>query len=162
MLVIARPADDQGVSIDTVEAALVGTGRPVLIVPATPLVAIPETIVIAWKAAPEAARAVTAAMPLLSRAKQILIATVAEEEGLSDEEGARLTTALGWHGLHVSTRHLRPDRLGAADTLLAAAAEQSALVVMGAYGHSRMREWIFGGFTQSVLHRAEVPVLMMH
>ena len=162
LLVIGRPADDQGVSIDTVEAALVGTGRPVLIVPAAPLVSLPETMVIAWKAAPEAARAVTAAMPLLSKAKHILIVTVAEEEGLSDEEGARLMTALGWHGLNASTRHLRPDRLGAADTLLAAAAEQSALVVMGAYGHSRLREWVFGGFTEHVLRGAAVPVLMMH
>ena len=162
LLVIGRPADDQGVSIDTVEAALVGAGRPVLIVPAAPLVSLPETMVIAWKAAPEAARAVTAAMPLLSKAKQILIVTVAEEEGLSDEEGARLMTALGWHGLNASTRHLRPDRLGAADTLLAAAAEQSALVVMGAYGHSRLREWVFGGFTEHVLRGAAVPVLMMH
>jgi nucleotide-binding universal stress UspA family protein len=162
LLVIGHPADDQGVSIDTIEAALVGTGRPVLIVPANPLVSIPETIVIAWKASPEAARAVTAAMPLLSRSKRILIVTVAEEPGLSDEEGARLMTALGWHGLNVSTRHLRPDRLGAADTLLAAAAEEGALVVMGAYGHSRLREWVFGGFTEHVLRRAAVPLLMMH
>jgi nucleotide-binding universal stress UspA family protein len=71
-------------------------------------------------------------------------------------------TALGWHGLNVSTRHLRPDRLGAADTLLAAATEEGALVVMGAYGHSRLREWVFGGFTEHVLRRAAVPVLMMH
>ena len=162
LLVIGHPADDQGVSIDTIEAALVGTGRPVLIVPAAPLVSLPETIVIAWKAAPEAARAVTAAMPLLSKTKQILIATVAEEEGLSDEEGARLMTSLSWHGLNASTRHLRPDRLGAADTLLALAAEEGALVVMGAYGHSRLREWIFGGFTEHVLRGAAVPVLMMH
>src|SRR5437588_9848244 len=123
LLVIGRPADNEGVSIDTIEAALVGTGRPVLIVPAAPLVSLPETIVVAWKPAPEAARAVTAAMPLLSKAKQVLIVTVAEEEGLSDEEGARLMTSLSWHGLNVSTRHLRPDRLGAADTLLAAAVE---------------------------------------
>ena len=162
LLVVGHPADDQGVSIDTIEAALVGTGRPVLIVPAAPLASLPETIVIAWKAAPEAARAVTAAMPLLSRSKRILIVTVAEEPGLSDEEGARLMTALGWHGLNVSTRHLRPDRLDAADTLLAAAAEEGALVVMGAYGHSRLREWVFGGFTEHVLRRAAVPVLMMH
>ena len=86
LLVIGHPADDQGVSIDTIEAALVGTGRPVLIVPAAPLVSLPETIVIAWKAAPEAARAVTAAMPLLE-AKQILIATVAEEEGPRTKRG---------------------------------------------------------------------------
>jgi len=162
LLVIGHPADDQGVSIDTIEAALVGSGRPVLIVPATPVVSLPETIVIAWKPAPEAARAVTAAMPFLSKSKQILIVTVAEEEGLSDEEGARLRTSLSWHGLNASTRHLRPDRLGAADTLLAAAAEEGALVVMGAYGHSRLREWIFGGFTEHVLRGAAVPVLMMH
>jgi nucleotide-binding universal stress UspA family protein len=162
LLVVGHPAEDQGVSIDTIEAALVGTGRPVLIVPSAPLVALPETVVIAWKPAPEAARAVTAAMPFLSKAKQILIVTVAEEEGLSDEEGARLMTSLTWHGLNVSTRHLRPDRLGAADTLLATAAEEKALVVMGAYGHSRLREWIFGGFTEHVLRGAAVPVLMMH
>ncbi len=162
LLVVGRPADDEGVSIDTIEAALVGSGRPVLIVPATPLVSVPETIVIAWKAAPEAARAVTAAMPFLSKAKQILIVTVAEEQGLSDEEGARLRTSLSWHGLNASTRRLRPVRLGAADTLLAAAAEEGALVVMGAYGHSRLREWIFGGFTEHVLRGAALPVLMMH
>jgi nucleotide-binding universal stress UspA family protein len=162
LLVIGHPADGQGVSMDTIEAALVGTGRPALIVPAAPLVSLPETIVIAWKPAPEAARAVTAAMPLLSKAKQILIVTVAEEQGLSDEEGARLMTSLTWHGLNASTRHLRPDRLGAAETLLATAAEEGALVVMGAYGHSRLREWIFGGFTDYVLRGAAVPVLMMH
>jgi nucleotide-binding universal stress UspA family protein len=162
LLVFGHPADDQGVSIDTIEAALVGTGRPVLIVPANPLASLPETIVIAWKAAPEAARAVTAAMPLLSKAKRVVIVTVAEEEGLSDEEGARLMSALAWHGLNASTRHLRPERLGAADTLLAAATEENALVVMGAYGHSRLREWIFGGFTEHVLRGAAVPVLMMH
>ena len=162
LLVIGHPADDQGVPIDTIEAALVGSGRPVLIVPAARLVSLPETIVIAWKAAPEAARAVTAAMPLLSTAKQILILSVTEKPGLSDEAGVRLATNLGRHGLQVSARHLPPDASGAADTLLAAAANEAALVVMGAYGHSRLREWIFGGFTQHVLRGAEVPVLMMH
>ena len=162
LIAVGCPSDDQGVSIDTTEAALVGSGRPVLMVPATPLVSLPETIVIAWKAAPEAARAVTAAMPLLAKAKQILIVTVAEEQGLSDEEGARLRTGLSWHGFIASTRHVRPDRLGAADALLAVAAEEGALVVMGAYGHSRLRQWIFGGFTQRVLRGTAVPVLMMH
>ena len=162
LLMVGRSGDDRGVSVDTIESALLRTGRPVLMIPATPLAALPETIVIAWKTAPEAARAVTAAMPLLIKAKQIQIMTVAEEQGLSDEEGARLMTTFTWHGLNASTRHLQPDRLGAADTLLAAAAEQRALVVMGAYGHSRLREWIFGGFTEHVLRDAAVPVLMMH
>jgi nucleotide-binding universal stress UspA family protein len=162
LLVIGRATGGDGVSIDTIEAALLESGRPVLIPPAAPFAALPETIVIAWKAAPEAARAVTAAMPLLSTAKQILILTVAEELGVSDEAAARLATNLGRHGLQISARHLPPDASGAADTLLAAAANEGALVVMGAYGHSRLREWIFGGFTQHVLRGAEVPVLMMH
>jgi nucleotide-binding universal stress UspA family protein len=51
---------------------------------------------------------------------------------------------------------------GAADTLLDAARDEAALLVMGAYGHSRLREWVFGGFTRHVLRGAEVPVLMMH
>ena len=162
LLVIGRPRSDQGVAIDTIERALLNSGRPLLIPPATPLAAFPETVVIAWKAAPEAARAVTAAMPVLHIAKQILIVTVAEEHGLSDDESARLMTTLHWHGLSASTRHLQPGQAGAAGALLAAAGELGALIVMGAYGHSRVREWIFGGFTEHVLRGAEVPVLMMH
>lgn len=93
LLIIGRRTDDPGVSVDTIETALFGSGRPVLISPAAGLATLPETIVIAWKATPEAARAVGAAMPLLSTAKQILIVTVAEDQGLSDEEGARLLTS---------------------------------------------------------------------
>ena len=162
LLVIGHPIEGEGVSLDTIERALVDSGRPVLIPPAVPLTAVPEAIVIAWKATPEAARAVTTAMPLLSLAKQIQILTVAEEEGTSDEGADRLTTALRWHGFQVSARRLQPEARGAADTLLAAAGEHAALVVMGGYGHSRLREWMFGGFTQRVLQGADVPVLMMH
>src|SRR5215831_4007324 len=128
LLIIGRRADNPGVSVDTIETALFGSGRPVLISPAAALAALPETIVIAWKATPEAARAVGAAMPLLSTAKQILIVTVAEDQG-SDEEGARLLTSLRWHGFNVSMSRLRPGPQGAASTMLAAAAEQAALVV---------------------------------
>ena len=161
ILIMGRRADDP-VSVETIETALFDSGRPVLIPSATALTALPDTIVIAWKATPEAARAVGAAMPLLSTAKQIFIVTVAEDQGLSDEEGARLLTSLRWHGFNVSMRRLPPGPHGAANTLLAEAAEQAALVVMGAYGNSRLRQWIFGGFTRHVLRGAEVPVLMMH
>ena len=162
LIIIGRRTDDPGALLDTIETALFSSGRPVLISSAAALAALPETIVIAWKSTPEAARAIGAAMPLLSTAKQILIVTVAEDQGPSDEEGARLLTSLRWHGFNVSMRRLPPGPQGAASTLLAAAAEQSALVVMGAYGNSRMRQWVFGGFTRHVLRGAEVPVLMMH
>ena len=162
LLVIGRPGRDEGVSLDTVEGALIDSGRPLLIPPAVPLTTLPETIAIAWKATPQAARALTAASPFLSMAKQIVVLTVAEGQRAHEEEADRLMAGLQWQGVPVSVRHLRPQAHGAADTLLATAAEHAALVVMGGYGHSRLREWIFGGFTLHVLRGAEVPVLMAH
>ena len=163
LLVIGRSDDDQRVPSDLLEAALINSGRPLLIPPSAPVSALPDTVVIAWKATPEAARAVTAAMPFLSIAKQIVIMTVAENETTVEEEGAaRLMANLRWHGFSVSLRRLEPDAQGAAETLLAAAREQPALLVMGGYGHSRLREWIFGGFTQRILRSAEIPVLIAH
>jgi nucleotide-binding universal stress UspA family protein len=162
-LVIGRPSDPQRTPSDTLEAALIDGGRPLLIPPSAPMAALPDTIVIAWKATPEAARAVTAAMPFLSIARQIVIMTVAEDDTAMEEEGAaRLMAGFRWHGFPVSVRRLDPGAQGAAETLLAAAREEAALLVMGGYGHSRLREWIFGGFTQQILHAAEIPVLIAH
>jgi nucleotide-binding universal stress UspA family protein len=162
LLVIGRPGEDEGVSLDTIEGALVDSGRPLLILPASPMTALPETIAIAWKATPEAARALTGALPFLSFAKQIVILTVAEDQRASEQEADRLMASLRWHGVPVLARHLQPDGGSPADTLLSAALEYTALLVMGGYGHSRLREWIFGGFTLRVLRGAEVPVLMVH
>ena len=89
--------------------------------------------------------------------------TVAEDETTIEEEGAaRLMANFRRHGFSVSVRRLEPDAHGPAETLLAAAREQAALLVMGGYGHSRLREWIFGGFTQRILREAEIPVLIAH
>lgn len=162
LLVIGRPSEDEGVLLDTIEGALIDSGRPLLIPPRAPLTALPETIAIAWKATPQAARALTAAIPFLSIAKQIVILTVAEDERGPQEEADRLMAGLRWHGIPVSVRHLRPEAQSGPDTLLAAAGEHAALLVMGGYGHSRLREWIFGGFTLHVLRGGEVPVLMAH
>ena len=163
LLVVGRPDDDQRVPSDMLEAALINSGRPLLILPSVPISALPDTVVIAWKATPEAARAVTAAMPFLSLAKQIVIMTVAEDETTIEEEGAaRLMANLRWDGFTASVRRLQPSAQGAAETLLAAAREQAALLVMGGYCHSRLREWIFGGFTQRILRDAEIPVLIAH
>jgi nucleotide-binding universal stress UspA family protein len=163
LLVIGRPGDRETAPLDAPEAALLNSGRPLLIPPKRAMVALPDTVVIAWKATPEAAHAVTAAMPFLSIAKQILITTVAENEAAFREDGAaRLLASLRWHGFPVSTQRLDPGVGGPAKTLLAAAQDQAALLVMGGYGHSRLREWIFGGFTQRILRGAEIPVLMAH
>ena len=163
LLVIGRPADGEGVVPETIEAAVLDSGRPVLIPAAAAMTAPPETIVIAWKATREAAHAVTAALPFVALAKEIVILTVAEEEDLSSEEGTQLMQSLRWRGIAVEAHRLKPDEHSPADTLLAAAAERRALLVMGGYGHSRLHEWVFGGFTRHVLQTAAAaPVLIAH
>jgi nucleotide-binding universal stress UspA family protein len=160
LLVIGRPG--QGGSLETIEGTLIDSGRPLLIPAAAPLASVPETVVIAWKATPEAARAVTAALPFLEIAKQIVITTVAEGHSALENDAERLMAGLRWRCVPLTVRHLQPDGHNAADKLLAAAREHAGLLVMGGYGHSRLREWIFGGFTQHVLRGCEVPVLMAH
>ena len=147
----------------TLEALLLETGRPLLI----PAAAAPrppdltDRVAIAWKATPQAARAVAFAMPFLMRAKQIVVLTVEEEEGRRDDV-ARLVDHLGWHGVSASVERLDPGPDGGAETLLAAAKATAGLLVMGGYGHTRLKEWVFGGFTQSVLNHAGLPLLLAH
>ena len=146
----------------TIEAVLINSGRPLWIPggPASP-VTIADRVWIAWKPTPQAVRAVAAAMPFLLRAKEIVVITVEEEEGRRDAAD-RLVRSLGWHGLNAVAQRLQPGSKGGAETLLAAAADQAGMLVMGGYGHSRLREWVFGGFTQRVLSEAAMPVLMAH
>ena len=162
LLVIGRPDQNEGVLLDTIEGALIGSGRPLLIPPTVPMAAIPETVAIAWKTSPPAARALTGAVPFLDIAKQIVILSVEEDRRAPEEEADRLMAALRWRGVPVSVRHLQHGPQSAPETLLSAAREHAALLVMGGYGRSRLREWIFGGFTLHVLRGAEVPVLMAH
>lgn len=162
LMVIGRPGDD-GDAPEVIETALLESGRPVLIPPAAAMTKPPDTIVIAWKSTREAAHAVTAAIPFLSVAKKVRILTVAESDDLSTQEGSQLMANLRWRGIEVTAERLQPDQHSPADTLINAAAESHAILVMGAYGHSRLREWIFGGFTEHVVRTAvRVPVLIVH
>jgi nucleotide-binding universal stress UspA family protein len=152
---------DNAAARSTLEALLFETGRPLLIPgPSAPAPDFADRIAIAWKPGPQAARAVAAAMPLLARAKEITVLTIAEDESARDET-ARLIDYLGWHGLRVVAERIDPGADGPA-ALLTAASAKSGLLVMGGYSHTRVREWVFGGFTQSVLDHAELPVLMAH
>jgi nucleotide-binding universal stress UspA family protein len=102
-------------------------------------------------------------MPLLATSKNVVILTVGEHDRVTEESAGKLMDALRWHGFNVSARHLHDGQGSAADTLLAAANDQGAgLLVMGGYGHSRFEELVLGGFTRQVLGSAELPVLMMH
>jgi nucleotide-binding universal stress UspA family protein len=153
---------DDAVARSLLEALLLETGRPLLIpAGATVSPTIAERIAVAWKPTPQAARAVAFAMPFLARAKEVAVITVEEEEGGRDDVG-RLVSYLAWHGIKAAAQRVSPGPDGAAETMLAAAAAKSELLVMGGYGHTRLREWVFGGFTQRVLANAPMPVLLAH
>ena len=163
LLVLGRVRDDKSVPMDVLDAALMETGRPLLIVPPHPPAQIGQTVAIAWKDTAEAASAVAAALPLLARARRVVILSVTEDPRADPASCERLRQALIWHNLATTVQHLAAEGREPADALLKTAAAIGAdLLVMGGYGHSRMREVVFGGFTRRVLQAADLPVLMAH
>ncbi len=143
------------------EGALILSGRPMLVIPDGSAGEIGESVVIAWKDGVEAARAVSAAAPFLDKAKAISLVAVQEGEA-EDPTLAAMAGYLGLAGLKVESRTLPAcDDLGET-ILLEAASKARPLLVMGAYGHWRWREWAFGGVTEHVLRNTTIPVLMAH
>jgi len=153
--------DAGGLNLYDLGRLIMGAGRPVLLassLPARPV----RTAVVAWKDVPEAARAVTAAMPLLATAQKIFVFNASEvDEPASDYES--VVKLMGWHGLNADSYHVVPGEREPADAVLEMARSAEAdLLVMGAYGRNRLNEIIFGGFTQSILEDASLPVLLFH
>jgi nucleotide-binding universal stress UspA family protein len=163
LVVAARgtPGKD-AVARSTLEALLLESGRPLLIPGASMRGSgAVERVAIAWKPTPQAVRAVAFAMPFLAHAKEITVLTVEEEEGRRDEAD-RLVNYLAWHGVKAIAERLTPGRYSAAERLLVDACARADLLVMGGYGHTRLREWVFGGFTQLALVDAPLAVLIAH
>ena len=149
--------------MDVVEAALMDSGRPVLVAPRAAPASVGRVVCIAWKDTREAAGAVSAAHPFIAQAERVVILTIDEDDEPDDRSAERLQRALRWHNPHVLVQRMVREHRSAAETLLGAAARaESDLLVMGGYGHTRLREAVFGGFTRHVLERAELPVLMAH
>lgn len=169
-LVVVGQGDPQGpgpASGAVAEAALFGTGRPVLVVPHTwSGGSLGKRALVGWNASRESARAVHDALPLLAGAENVTVITVnaeASAEGHGEEPGADIARHLAHHGLKVTVRRIVGAEIGAGDLLLNEAADLGAdLVVMGAYGHSRLREVVLGGATRTMLAQMTVPVLMSH
>ncbi|MCW3477112.1 universal stress protein [Limobrevibacterium gyesilva] len=163
LVVVGRTRNGEDVALDVLEAALMDTGKPLLIAAAQAQAALPGTVAIAWKDSPEAARAVSAAMPMIEAAERVVIISVEEDEQTKEETSERLQRALRWHNANTSVQHLARNGRPAVEVLLGAAAGVGAnLLVMGGYSHSRLREVVFGGFTQRILRGADLPVLMAH
>jgi nucleotide-binding universal stress UspA family protein len=161
LTVVAAPGGEASpAAAAAAEAALIDTGRPLLLAPAPP-VALDGPAAIAWNGSPQAVRAVSAALPLLARARSVEIVTVEETGRPADP--ADLAEHLAWHGIAASARRVTRGDAGVAAALDAAiAAAGAALVVMGGYTHGRLRELIFGGVTRHVLGACRLPTLLAH
>jgi nucleotide-binding universal stress UspA family protein len=119
------------------------------------------TVAIAWNGSAQAARAVEGALPFLAGAKVTVLTAAEKDEFVAAP--AELSAYLAWHGVSASTATVEADSDAAGEALLAEAGKLGAdLLVMGGYGHSRVREVILGGVTYHVLGNAEIPVLMAH
>jgi nucleotide-binding universal stress UspA family protein len=163
LVVAGRGATVGGHAMEVLEAALMDTGHPVLIAPAKPPASVGRIVAIAWKDTREAAAGVSAALPFIAKAQRVIILTVDEGNNEDDRSPELLQRALRWHNANVLVHRLVIEARSPSETLLRAVAHAEAdLLVMGGYGHTRLREAVFGGFTRHVLERATLPVLMAH
>ncbi len=162
MMVLGRAARPNGLPPDLIERAVLDSGRPVLVAPDRPPRSLTGTVLVCWKESAEAARALAASLPLL-RASRRVVVVCAEEPKASLPDALEVVQQLAWHGVAAEAATVAPDRRSTAEALQLAARRYDAdLMIMGAYGVSWAREIIFGGCTQSFIHHAERPILLMH
>jgi nucleotide-binding universal stress UspA family protein len=175
-LVIASQADCEwplSKLLDCSDRLAIESGRPVLIVPnANDRPALPKTAIVAWNQTGEATRAMFEALPLLKGARtvELLILQELGTDGRGNIETEQATLpasaiaeALAAHGITLTVTTLTAPGISAGEQICARASEQHAdLIVMGAYGHSRLREFVFGGATRHVLANMTVPTLFSH
>lgn len=148
-----------------IEAVLFQAGVPTLIVPhAGPSSLGTAKAIVAWDGRATAARAAREALPLLALTDSVIVAIVTEGKvAPGDAPGAEIATYLARHGLNVTVRPVPNVHKDVAGTLLSFAAEEGAdFLVMGAYGHGRLREFILGGVTRGILDGMTLPVIMSH
>jgi nucleotide-binding universal stress UspA family protein len=166
LAIVGQPEPDTGAVEELIaESVLFEAGRPMIIVPyiqTAPLKL--DRVMACWDGGRPAARAIADAMPLLERAGLVEVVIVSNERGKRDEiPGADMGQHLARHGLKVDIKRISEGSIDVADALLSHAADFSAdLIVMGGYGHSRLREFVLGGVTHSILKSMTAPVLMSH
>jgi nucleotide-binding universal stress UspA family protein len=160
-----NPAEEGQRSI--VEALIFESGRPVLLLPEGAMRQLPssfDTVAVAWDHSRPAARAVADALPLLRTAKRVLVVTVADEKRLHrPDSGVELCKHLARHGVEVTFDRVQAKGRAIGDVLEAYASGHNVhLMVMGGFGHSRLREFVLGGATRSVLARPFTWTLVSH
>ena len=163
VICVVRPGKNDGADWGTlILAALMETGRAVLLAPADTKMKPIESVAIAWNGSREAARAVALAMPVLEAADSVTV-LAGTSDYLKPEDVTAFTESLKWHGVNATARMFALNGADLAGRLQAEAREADAqLLVLGAYSHSRLREFVFGGVTDDIIKAGRMPVLMAH
>ena len=147
------------------EYVMLNSARPVIVVPyAGSFATLGENVLVAWDASMEATRAVSNAIPLLRRARHVTIAVFNPNpfDSHGEQPGADIALYLARHGVNIEVS-LQQTGIDVGNAMLSMAADRSCdLIVMGGYGHTRLREVLLGGVTETLLRSMTVPVLMSH
>lgn len=164
LIVASAPGGPAGGRLDIVSAA------DVVMAASTPVLSVPGNLrgidccgvaVVAWNGSPESCQAIRAAVPMLAMASSVVLVTAQEGEG-PDLSASEAGAYLSRHGVKAELLQLKAGSHSAAQIILGeAAVRKASYVVMGAYGHSRLRERLLGGVTRDMLEQAGLPLLMM-
>ena len=166
LVIVGQPERERAAAAEVVdEGVLFDSGRPVIFVPYIQKSGLKlDRVMLCWDGGRAATRAINDAMPFLEKAKQVELVIVSSKAGKANElTGADMGQHLARHGLKVEVKRITSPDIDVTSTILSYAADSSAdMIVMGGYGHSRLREFILGGVTRGLLETMTVPTLMSH
>jgi nucleotide-binding universal stress UspA family protein len=161
LIAVPKPDSDQNLGLNTLQAALLESGKLVMMCPPRPVKTVGAKVAIAWNGSGEAARAITAALPILKEADTVILLAPKDKKLPVSAEEAKIYLEV--HGATCSVQNFAAGSSSVGKTLLETAVKAGAdCMLMGAYGRSRQRELIMGGVTQYVVDHAELPILLMH
>ena len=168
LLVVGQPDPDHPAQTDGLaEELLLASGRPILVVPYTAHQSqIGRRVMVAWRATREATRAVHDAMPILEQAEEVIVYSVNPPGRPDDQDyiaGSGICEHLSRHGVNATPRHIVAPDMQVSDSILSAISDNGInFLVMGGYGHSRLRELAFGGATRDIMRSMTCPTMMSH
>lgn len=163
LVIMGRPTEGlDAPALLTLNAALMESGKPLLLAPPSAPASVGRRIAVAWNGSAEAGRAVAFALPLMKRAEAVTILTLTEDTRTLSAPGGELAAFLAWHGITAQVQVLHAGANAGTVLLEQCAAVGADLLVMGAYTHSRLRQLILGGVTRHVLGHAQLPCLLCH
>jgi nucleotide-binding universal stress UspA family protein len=166
VVVLGQPTRERPMPEEIIdEGVLFESGRPVIFVPFIQKAGMKlDQVMVCWDGSRAATRAIADSLPFLKKAKRVEVVVVGNKPPKSDEiSGADLGQHLARHGLKVDVKRITSPDIDVPSTILSYAADSSAdMIVMGGYGHSRLREFVLGGATRGLLESMTVPVLMSH